>query len=553
MKRGRAVPFATWLVERFTFGLHSRALAGDLLEELQHGRSAWWYWRQVCLAIAVGVSCRLRDCLLPLLFSAAWASFFPAWSLFGKTALARAIPAAPNTLAWPYSALFPLGYGIMPAITFVWFGFLIYLLLHRAGLRQTTAPRILLALSASLNVLLVSTNLLLRHFKAHRIDLNALLRTDFYSGFQVASISIPIALSLLAALSFTLARTPRPAQKQPSQPARRATRIARLFCIALILVRTSTSQQANTIQNNSGSPTVQFVTVAPDVKLEVLDWGGSGQPLIFLAGLGNDAHVFDSFAPQFTAHHHVYGITRRGFGASSKPAPDGDNYSADRLGDDVLAVMTALKLERPVLVGHSLAGEELSSIASRFPERVAGLIYLDAAYGYAYYDKAHGDTIFDFFQLKKQLDAFTSGRLRDPEHAIQEMSAATSAFDRDLTEAIKRDPSVPELHPRPVAIPPIVLAINLGGRKYSNIPVPVLAIFACPHNFDFDRGLSTNPTLKAQVEAEDTFTTSRQADAFEAGVPSAHVVRLANADHYVFRSNEADVFREMNAFLSNLH
>jgi len=299
-------------------------------------------------------------------------------------------------------------------------------------------------------------------------------------------------------------------------------------------------------------PTVQFVTVDEDVKLEVLDWGGSGRPLIFLAGLGNDAHVFDNFAPKFTAHHHVYGITRRGFGASSKPAPEGDNYSADRLGDDVLAVMNALQLERPVLVGHSLAGEELSSIGSRYPEKIAGLIYLDAGYGYAYYDKTHGDTIFDFFQLKKQLDEFTSGQVRDPRHSIQEMSSDVSAFDRDLQEAIKRDPSVPELHPPSSAIPPIILAINLGGQKYANIPVPILAIFACPHNFDFDRALRNNPRLKAEVMAEDTFTTSRQADAFAAGVPSAHVVRLANADHYVFRSNEADVIREMNAFLSNL-
>ena len=57
-------------------------------------------------------------------------------------------------------------------------------------------------------------------------------------------------------------------------------------------------------------------------------------------------------------------------------------YSADRLGDDVLAVLDALKLNRPVPAGHSLGGEELSSVGSRHPERVAGLIYLDAGYAY---------------------------------------------------------------------------------------------------------------------------------------------------------------------------
>jgi len=96
----------------------------------------------------------------------------------------------------------------------------------------------------------------------------------------------------------------------------------------------------------------------------VLDWGGSGRPLVFLAGLGNTAHIFDDFAPKLAGRYHVYGITRRGFGASSMPVPIAFNYTADRLGDDVLAVCAALKLGRPVLAGHSIAGEELSSVGS---------------------------------------------------------------------------------------------------------------------------------------------------------------------------------------------
>ena len=129
--------------------------------------------------------------------------------------------------------------------------------------------------------------------------------------------------------------------------------------------------------------TVQFITVDNDVKLEVLDWGGSGRPLVLLTGLGNNAHVYDKFAPKLVSSYHVYGITRRGFGASSAPAT---GYSADRLGDDVLNVIDALKLTRPILAGHSIGGEELSSIGSRHPEKVAGLVYLDAAYTYAWYE-----------------------------------------------------------------------------------------------------------------------------------------------------------------------
>jgi non-heme chloroperoxidase len=99
----------------------------------------------------------------------------------------------------------------------------------------------------------------------------------------------------------------------------------------------------------------QFVTVEKGVRLEVLDWGGSGRPLVLLAGGGDTAHIFDDFAPKLTPSFHVYGITRRGFGQSGFSR---EGWGADRLGDDVLTVLDSLELERPVLVGHSLGGEE---------------------------------------------------------------------------------------------------------------------------------------------------------------------------------------------------
>jgi hypothetical protein len=89
---------------------------------------------------------------------------------------------------------------------------------------------------------------------------------------------------------------------------------------------------------------IKFVTVDDDVRLEVLDWGGSGRPLVLLAGGGNTAHVFDEFAPKLTANLHVYGITRRGFGASGFSASE---PNLDRLGKDILEVLDALKLKRP--------------------------------------------------------------------------------------------------------------------------------------------------------------------------------------------------------------
>jgi len=66
---------------------------------------------------------------------------------------------------------------------------------------------------------------------------------------------------------------------------------------------------------------VQFIQVQPGVKLEVLDYGGSGRAMVFLAALGQNAHDWDRFAPKFVSRYHVYAITRRGFGNSDKPKP----------------------------------------------------------------------------------------------------------------------------------------------------------------------------------------------------------------------------------------
>ena len=185
---------------------------------------------------------------------------------------------------------------------------------------------------------------------------------------------------------------------------------------------------------------VQFVEVDNDVKLEVLDWGGRGRPLIFLAGLGGTAHVFDKFALNFIGSYHVYGITRRGYGASSAPLPVGDNYSADRLGDDVLAVIEALKLEHPVIAGHSITGEELSSIGSRYPERVAGLVYLDAGYPYAFYNNAKGNLQIDLIELRKKLDTMMPGQAGgDSQATAQELlDTLLPQFEKDLHEQQKQ-------------------------------------------------------------------------------------------------------------------
>ncbi|HUS67686.1 MAG TPA: alpha/beta hydrolase [Kofleriaceae bacterium] len=121
--------------------------------------------------------------------------------------------------------------------------------------------------------------------------------------------------------------------------------------------------------------TVRMVDVAPGVKLEVLDFGGTGEVVVLLAGLGNTGHVFDDLAPLLAGWHHVYAVTRRGFGASSGPATGYD--TATRVADD-LGALDALGADRAIFIGHSIAGGELSALAAEHPDRVRAVVYIDA-------------------------------------------------------------------------------------------------------------------------------------------------------------------------------
>ena len=121
---------------------------------------------------------------------------------------------------------------------------------------------------------------------------------------------------------------------------------------------------------------VTFVEVEPGVKLEVLDWGGSGEVMVLLTGAGDNAHVFDYFAFQFTDFFHVIGITRRGWLPSSQPK---NGYDVETRAADDIAVLDALGIRKAVFVGHSIAGAELSKIGAKYPSYVDKLVYLDAS------------------------------------------------------------------------------------------------------------------------------------------------------------------------------
>jgi hypothetical protein len=144
-----------------------------------------------------------------------------------------------------------------------------------------------------------------------------------------------------------------------------------------------------------------------------------------------------------------------------------------------------------------------------------------------------------------------------PMQPTEALLASLPQLEKELQDQVKlqqavspptENPSLPE-DPHPTTASAFA-AIVSGEHKYTEIKVPSLAFFAVPH--DLSRVFPGDPARHAAVAAADLGRQTRLANAFEAGVPSAKVIRLPNADHYIFRSNEAEVLRAMNDFLGKL-
>jgi pimeloyl-ACP methyl ester carboxylesterase len=298
----------------------------------------------------------------------------------------------------------------------------------------------------------------------------------------------------------------------------------------------------------------RFVTVNKNLRLEVLDWGGSGRPLVLLAGGGDTAHVFDDFAPKLTAQFHVYGVTRRGFGESGFAATQS---GGDQLGSDLLAVLDTLKLKKPVLVGHSIAGGEMSWLANAHPDRLAGLVYLEAAYPYAF-DNGKVPTMKQFQSLQGPRPPEPAGPDLASFPALQQYYSRVLGFTYPEGELRQQRSSKPDGSVGPQRDFPgyaILMSAITDYKKYSTIPVPTLAIFANPHGQGKWVDSSPDPKVIEEAKAYSaalTPLTERQVMEFEQGVPKARVVELHGGNHYVYLSNEADVLREIKDFVRGL-
>jgi pimeloyl-ACP methyl ester carboxylesterase len=296
------------------------------------------------------------------------------------------------------------------------------------------------------------------------------------------------------------------------------------------------------------------ISVEEGVQLEVLDWGGSGRTLVLLPGLGATAHSFDDLAPLLSKHYRVVGITRRGVGYSSRPDY---GYDQTRLTRDIVRVLDALAIKKAVFVGHSIAGDELSTLGVHHPERVEALIYLDAAYDRSTplssrYRELNASLPNDPEPTPEELQSYASlqryfDRVASAPLPEGELIAMWNVGDRYLAGQRALDPRI--LQAITAAIP---------SPDYARIEVPVLAMYAT--------SAKDGPMLKPWHDANDTALRNtlrelqnirdriqrREIDRVRTTVKGARVLELPGASHWILLSHRDVVLQSMIDFIGKL-
>ena len=292
------------------------------------------------------------------------------------------------------------------------------------------------------------------------------------------------------------------------------------------------------------------------IRLHYLDWGGEGEALLFLTGMGCSVRIFDQLAARFTDRFHVLALDRRGHGDSDYPET---GYDPTTLTEDLRQFLDMLKIEKVILAGHSMAYIELSHFAALYPERVLKLIFLDAAY-----DNSSPETkaVFEKNPLPKMIPAWPD---EDPQ-TIEDYSATMQrlypalaviwgpVMEQQLRHNVKIMPEGKVVDKMSDAISQAITdTFTSYTPAYLKLQAPVLSFFAIRDGSDYLSSDYMTEEQKAQVT--DFFKTELQPhveqyiEQFHNKVPHARIVEIPQGHHYCFIKQEELVYEEMRKFL----
>lgn len=255
---------------------------------------------------------------------------------------------------------------------------------------------------------------------------------------------------------------------------------------------------------------------------------GDGPLIVFEAGMSAPAAEWIHVQREVGARYRTLSYDRAGYGGSDA---DPHDRTLERLADDLLGLLDGLGESEPViLVGHSWGGPVIRLFADHHPERVAGLVFVDATLAEVMTPGSARATLWSFRLVSVLARIGGLGLIK--RLILPHGSPDISEADFDVMWRDYANPRAMRAGAREMAqlVPalPVMRALQAAGTP----PVPTV----CVQAGRVDRGMSELRPLLNRTAAE-----------LMSAVPDGRVVVVEDAGHLIPQEKPAPVIEEILA------
>lgn len=129
-------------------------------------------------------------------------------------------------------------------------------------------------------------------------------------------------------------------------------------------------------------------------------WGRAPVHLVLIHGNLASKRWWNQVKIPLSKQYSVYSLDLRGCGESEQPL---EGYSVPQYGEDVLAFMNHMGMEKASLIGHSLGGAVAMDVASKEPNRIEKLVLLNSAPVFGFFTSPEKYSIIEYYATQRDL------------------------------------------------------------------------------------------------------------------------------------------------------
>lgn len=266
--------------------------------------------------------------------------------------------------------------------------------------------------------------------------------------------------------------------------------------------------------------------------LKVERHGDHGRPVLLIPGLAGGPWVWQQAIASLEKDHVVYAVTLAGFDGMPVPTDGGNLF--DRADTSLLQLIRQQKIDRPVLVGHSLGGTLALRFAGEHPELISGVVVVDGLPLFPGMDRVSAERrIAMAAGMRKQMESATPEQFKAQQLGyMQKIGVIDPALAARYAPLNARS----DIKATAEYMAEDLAADGRPGLKHANVPILEISPYNVP---DF----SQPPMVMSEAQKVAYY------QSLLANAPNAKVVSISPSRHFAMLDQPAKFQQVLDDFL----